>query len=263
MHLAELIVRAAVGAAVAVVVSLAGRRSQTLSGSGAAVGAAMGTIAMAAGWSWGALLLSLFISVSLLSRIRAVEKTQKVGGVVEKGGERDAAQIVANGAVFTTAALGSLIAPAPLWYAIAAGALSFSAADTWATEIGTLTRSDPYLITSGRRVPAGTSGGISLLGSFAAFGGALFIGAGTMFAAWPVSLVATLLGGIIGAFADSVIGATLQSRRWCGECRKPTERVIHDCGTRTTINGGIVWLNNDAVNTVCSAIGALVALLIS
>lgn len=222
----------------------------------------MGTIAITAGWSWGILLLSLFVSVSLLSRIGASEKAKRLDGLIEKGGERDAAQLIANGAVFTIAALGSLIAPSTAWFAIAAGALSFSAADTWATEIGTLARRDPVSIINGRRVPTGTSGGVSVLGILGALGGALFVGTEAVFAAWPVSLAATIIGGVGAAFADSLIGATLQTRRWCDRCNKSTERKVHDCGTLTRITGGIRWLDNDAVNALCSAIGALIALVL-
>ncbi|HEX6628079.1 MAG TPA: DUF92 domain-containing protein [Gemmatimonadaceae bacterium] len=242
--------------------SVLARRARALSSSGSLAAGVIGTIALTAGWSWGALLLSLFISVSLLSRLGAGEKAKRINDLIEKGGERDAAQIIANGAVFTIAALGSLIAPATGWFAIAAGAVSFSAADTWATEIGTLARHDPILIINGRRVPAGTSGGISVLGTLAALSGAVFIGVEAVFAAWPVSLAGIGIGGVGAAFADSVIGATLQTRRWCDRCNNPTERRVHDCGTPTRITGGIRWLDNDAVNALCSAIGALIALVL-
>lgn len=260
--MADLLVRGIVGVVVSLLVSLAGRRAHALSSSGAAAGVALGTIAITAGWSWGVLLLSLFASVALLSRFHGAEKEKKLAGIVQKGGERDAAQILANGAVFTIAALGSLIAPATAWYAIAAGALAFSAADTWATEIGTLSRGDPYSIVSGRRVPVGTSGGVSLPGILGAIAGGLFIAIEAMFAAWPISFAAVILGGIIGAVADSLLGATLQERRWCERCNTSTERNIHDCGTTTKINGGISGLDNDRVNAACSVIAALIALLV-
>ena len=260
--MADLLVRGVVGVVVSLLVSLAGRRAHALSPSGTAAGIVLGTIAITAGWSWGFLLLSLFASVALLSRFHGAEKERRQAGIVQKGGERDASQIVANGAVFTIAALGSLMAPGTAWYAIAAGALAFSAADTWATEIGTLSRSDPYSIVTGRRVPVGTSGGVSVAGSLGAIAGALFIAIEVMFAAWPISFAAVLLGGIIGAVADSLLGATVQERRWCERCNKATERTIHDCGTETKINGGISGLDNDKVNAACSLIGALIALLV-
>jgi uncharacterized protein (TIGR00297 family) len=248
-----------VGTAVSLVVSFVGRRAHALSTSGAVAGIVFGSIAIAAGWSWGLLLLSLFASVTLLSRIRAAEKAKRVGAMVEKGAERDGAQIIANGAVFSTAALLSLISPATGWYSIGAGALAFSAADTWATEIWILSPGDPYSITGGR-VPVGTSGGVSLMGTLGAIAGALFIAIEAMFAAWPVSFAGVVLGGIVAALTDSFIGATLQERRWCNRCEKATERTIHDCGTQTIINGGISGLDNDAVNAACSVIGALIAL---
>lgn len=253
--------RAVIGLLISLLVSLAGRRAHALTPGGSIAGATLGTIAITAGWSWGVLLLSLFASVTLLSRFRAAEKSKRVGAIVEKGAERDVTQIVANGAVFTAAALGSLIHPATGWYAIGAGALAFSAADTWGTEIGILSPGEPYSVLGGR-VPVGTSGGISVAGMLGAIGGALFIAVEAMFAAWPVSLAGVVLGGIISALADSFIGATLQERRWCDRCGKATERTIHDCGAKTKINGGISGLDNDTVNAVCSVLGALIALVL-
>jgi uncharacterized protein (TIGR00297 family) len=257
-----LIIRVAVGVAISIAISLLARRRRALTRSGAIAGTVIGTVAISAGWSWGALLFSLFISVTALSEFRSVEKSTRLGGLLEKGSERDAAQIVANGAVFTIAAIGNLISPADGWHAIAVGALSSSAADTWATEIGTLARNDPVSIVTGRRVPAGTSGGVSLGGTLGAVAGALFIGTEALFAGWPVSLAAVALGGVLAAFADSLIGATLQAKRFCPRCGKQTERAVHDCRTTTTFAAGLPWLDNDAVNALCSAIGALIVLLL-
>jgi len=48
-------------------------------------------------------------------------------------------------------------------------------ADTWATEVGVLSKSAPRLILSFKKVPQGTSGGVSILGTVAAFSGALIV----------------------------------------------------------------------------------------
>jgi uncharacterized protein (TIGR00297 family) len=150
-----------------------------------------------------------------------------------------------------------------MWFAIGAGALAASAADTWATEIGTLLAGRPISIISGRRVDPGTSGGISLAGTAAGIIGALFIAAAAGLASWPVPFVAVTIGGMAGALADSLLGATVQERRWCELCATSTERLIHSCGTPTTHTGGVAGFDNDAVNAVCSAVGALIALVLS
>ena len=101
------------------------------------------------------------------------------------------------------------------------------------------------------------------MGSVAGAGGALFIAAGAALAHWPVPFAAVALGGIAGALADSILGATLQARQWCDLCAKSTERLVHSCGTPTRRAGGVAGFDNDAVNAVCSAVGALVAFLLS
>lgn len=261
--LSEVLTRIASAAVLSVLAAFAARRAHTLAMTGAIAAAVVGTISLAAGWSWGALLIAMFISSSALSRFGQRKKAERVGSTVEKGGERDATQVLANGGVFAAAALGSLVAPSPMWYAIGAGALAASTADTWSTEVGTLVGGDPVSIISGRRVAAGTSGGISLFGTAAGAGGALFIAALATVAAWPAPFLAVAVGGMAGALADSLLGATVQARRWCDRCGKPTERLVHSCGTPTRHAGGLAGFDNDAVNAVCSGVGALVALLLS
>jgi uncharacterized protein (TIGR00297 family) len=248
---------------VAVAVTFAARRTRSLTMSGAVTAAIVGTLAIAAGWSWGFLLGSFFVTASALSRLGERRKMELVGAIVQKVGERDAKQVLSNGGVFALSALGYLILPSPIWYATGIGALAASTADTWATELGTLTGGEPLSIISGRRVPPGTSGGVTLVGSVAGAGGALFIAAGAALAHWPVPFAAAALGGIAGALADSILGATLQARRWCDLCAKSTERLVHNCGTPTRRAGGVAGFDNDAVNAVCSAVGALVAFLLS
>jgi uncharacterized protein (TIGR00297 family) len=261
--LTEVLGRAVIGAVLSAIIAVAARRARTLATSGAIAATVMGTISLAAGWTWGALLLTMFVPASALSRLGERQKAERVGPVVEKGGERDAGQVVANGGMYAVAALGSLLGPSPIWYAIGAGALAASAADTWATEVGTLAEGDPISIISGRRVAPGTSGGISLMGTAAGVGGALFIGAGAALTDWPVRFAAVALGGVAGTLADSLLGATVQTRRWCERCSESTERHVHSCGTPTRHRGGLVGFDNDAVNAVCSGVGALVALLLS
>lgn len=223
----------------------------------------VGTLSIAAGWSWGIILFAFFASGSALSKLGERRKADLIGSIVEKGGERDAVQVLANGGIFAAAAVAHLLSPSPVWLAIGSGAVAASAADTWATELGTLAGGTPISIVSGKRVAPGTSGGITFVGSVAAIAGAIFIAVVAALANWPVPFTAITVGGVAGALTDSLLGATIQMRRWCDLCAESTERLVHRCGTTTRPAGGLAGFDNDSVNTVCSAIGALVVLLLS
>jgi len=262
-QLKEMLVRAIAGFILAVAASFVARRARMLSMSGAATSVVVGALAIAAGWSWGILLLFVFVSASALSKLGERKKATLVGPVVQKGDERDAGQVFANGGIYAMAALGYIVFPSPVWQAVGIGALAASATDTWATEIGTLAGGEPISIVSRQRVPPGTSGGVTLVGTMAGAGGALFVAVAATLANWAVPFAAVALGGIAGALADSLLGATLQARRWCDVCAKSTERLVHNCGTPTRHAGGVAGFDNDAVNVVCSGAGALVTLLLS
>ncbi|MBD5656320.1 MAG: DUF92 domain-containing protein, partial [Candidatus Eremiobacteraeota bacterium] len=59
--------------------------------------------------------------------------------------------------------------------------------------------------------------------------------------------------------ADSVLGASLQSLRFCPQCRRPTEREPHGCGANTSQLRGLSWFGNDGVNFAATLVGAAVA----
>ena len=142
--------------------------------------------------------------------------------------------------------------------------MSAAAADTWATEVGTLYGGTPRSILTWRPVPAGTSGGVSLIGTLATFAGAAFVALLARALGWtPRVATAVVVGGIAGAMVDSVIGATIQARRWCDACEQETERLTHDCGTETRRLRGLSWFDNDVVNFVSNAAGGILAALLA
>lgn len=256
-------VRVLSGFAVAALIAAVGRRTRALSPSGATTAVLVGTAAVAAGWDWGALLIVFFLASSVLSRVRREQKRSAGGGIAAKGDERDAVQVLANGAVFAVAAVAFLVTGGAAWQAAGAGALAAATADTWATEIGMLAPWPPRSIVTLRVVPPGTSGGVTLLGTLGAVLGAACIELVALMLQWPEpAVVAALAGGIAGSLADSVLGAVVQQRRWCDTCEKGTEQRVHGCGTPTRIVGGVAWVDNDAVNAACTVVGALVAYLI-
>jgi uncharacterized protein (TIGR00297 family) len=226
----------------------------------------VGAAAVSAGWGWGALLVLYFVSSTLLSHAGSAEKARRIGGIVAKGGARDAAQVLANGGVFALCALGTLGTDSATAHALAvaaAGALAAATADTWATEVGTLVGGTPRTLLTWRSVPPGTSGAISAPGTAAMLAGALFIALAARALALTDALLAVAVGGVAGAMADSLLGATLQERRWCDACGRGTERRVHDCGAPTRAAGGLAVVDNDAVNLLATLVGAAAAALLA
>ncbi|MEA2575269.1 MAG: hypothetical protein QOH93_2567 [Chloroflexia bacterium] len=249
-----------------------GYRARALSASGAVAACVVGgTVFGFGGIPAAVLLVAFFASSSLLSFFRAGDPAKRrATETFEKGGRRDAAQVMANGGVAALAVLLSYFFPSTFFSGAFVGALSAATADTWATELGVLSKRRPRLLTTGAQVQAGTSGAVTLLGSVAAAVGTLFIGLsaallvrfpefGQLPAASEIAVVgAALIGGTAGSIADSLLGATIQARYYCPVCDKPTESKLHRCGTRTTLIGGLAWVNNDLVNLAATVTGALV-----
>ncbi|HUF25640.1 MAG TPA: DUF92 domain-containing protein [Gemmatimonadaceae bacterium] len=252
--------RVLIGLALAGAIAIGAHRARSLSTSGAVAAVAVGALCAAAGWSWVVALVAFFVTSTALSRWRAATKAQRTGAIVAKGGDRDAVQVLANGGVFASFAALSIVVPWHGWPVLAAGSIAAATADTWATEIGSLSPGQPRSILGWHPVPAGTSGGVSALGTLASVAGAGLIGGVVWLAGWsPAAVWGALAGGVAGSLADSLLGATVQARRWCPRCGQPTERLTHDCGSATTPGGGVPWVDNDAVNALSSAVGALVA----
>jgi uncharacterized protein (TIGR00297 family) len=261
-----MLARLGIAVTISLAIALLARRARALSIDGAVAATVIGALTLLAGWKWGVLLILYFASSSAMSRLGVNEKNARTKSVIEKGGERDAMQVLANGAVFAIAAALRILAPEHEigWVALGVGALAASASDTWATEIGTLFGGTPRSILGFAPVPPGMSGGVTLAGSVAAIVGAAFVALLAMALAWPARVaLAALVGGIAGSTLDSLLGATLQLRRHCDRCACATERAIHDCGAATRRAGGIPWLNNDTVNLICGAAGGLVALAVT
>jgi len=259
----SILTRLAVATAVALSIALLARRARALSVDGAAAATIIGALALLAGWKWALLLIFYFASSSALSRFGVDRKNTRTQSIIEKGGERDAMQVLANGAVFAVAAGLAVVAPEypTRWLALGVGALAESASDTWATEIGTLYGGTPRSILTFAPIAPGMSGGITVAGTIAALAGAVFVASVASALGWPIRVaIASFVGGVAGSTLDSVLGATLQVRNRCDRCDCATERVIHDCGATSRPVGGISWLGNDTVNLICGAVGGLLAL---
>ena len=196
-------------------VAAAGYFARTVTISGAIAGAMLGTAIMffagVAGW---VLLLLSFASAVVTSRM-GIARKRALGIDEARGGRRGAGNAIANTGVAAAAA-----AMSALTYAHDAGRLAFVAAlvagasDTIASEIGKAWGKRTFLITTLRRVPAGTSGALSLEGTLAGLAGAAAlaaIGAALGLTTWLLALV-VVAAATAGSLLESALGASLEDR---------------------------------------------------
>jgi uncharacterized protein (TIGR00297 family) len=261
----QLFIGLLIGFALAGAIAYLAYRVRSLSASGAwAAVLTGGLIFSLGGLPWAVLLLTFFISSSALSRLFSRRKSA-INEKFSKGSQRDWGQVFANGSLGALLAVAAGFWPGSAWpWFVFIGAMAAVNADTWATELGVLSRAQPRLISNGKRVEPGTSGGITLLGILATLGGAALVGIMAIAfnsASGAAGLLAALLGGLAGSLFDSWLGATVQTIYYCPTCEKETERFPrHTCGTQTRQVRGWSWLNNDWVNFACSLAGGVVAL---
>lgn len=253
---------------------------RSLSASGFAAAVLLGTAMYGLGSAvWFGTLIAFFMSSTILSKWKKKAKESAESGY-EKSGRRDAGQVAANGGAALLFCAAHAWSPNPLWWYAFLGVMAAVNADTWATEIGGLSKSPPRSIRTLKHVAAGTSGGISGLGLAASMAGGLFIGisAWALFFAVPGQLEPSgiasvwlqlfvwafigLAAGAVGSLADSLLGATVQQMFRCGVCGREVEQHRH-CGQSTIRIRGYAGWNNDAVNVAGSLIGGAAAVAIS
>ena len=258
-----LLTRVTLGLTLSLMIALVAQRRGSLSASGARAAVAIGALIFVGGGPfWFLTLVAFFVGSTLLGKVGRARKAS-IKRAFEKGDVRDALQALSNGGVAAACAIGMLVAPHPLWAAGFVGALATANADTWATELGVLSRAEPWSLTLLRRVPRGSSGAVSPLGLLVTVAGGLAIGLTAAIgadafgmSAAALVLVATL-AGVGGALLDSILGATLQAGYRCETCACASEGAVHVCGASTVHVRGLRWLDNDRVNLAATLGGAV------
>ncbi len=237
---------------------------------GAAAGAVLGTVIFTAGGPllW-LLLAAFFLSSNALTRLRTREK-EWLSRIQEKGGRRDAFQVIANGGVGMIAAVLLRTTNDPRWAVAFAVAFASANADTWASEVGVLSRASPVSLMSLRPVPRGMSGGVTLLGLAAGLGGSVLIavlfGLENLLVTRGVVAAARLAcvtagAGFLGCLIDSILGSTLQAQYAApGEPAggAVTERRVTR-GVENTLVRGLPFVTNDVVNAASITVAAAAA----
>ncbi|WP_128894740.1 DUF92 domain-containing protein [Longirhabdus pacifica] len=255
-----------IGASCSMVVSLLAIQLSMLSMSGAWAAVIVGTGMFTFGnLPWYGTLLSFFISSSLLSKWRKKQK-RKAERMYEKTGKRDALQVLANGGLGLVFCVLYYFFSYEWLIAAFLGTMATVNADTWATEIGGISK-NPRSVKTWKHVPAGTSGAVSTLGLFASVLGSLWIAMTYFLLSVVINIEDSLslfvitmcsMGGFVGALSDSIIGSRWQAQYRCTVCLEKMEKKSH-CGQPNDCISGMKWLNNDMVNVISSLIGAFVS----
>lgn len=260
------------GAVLAFLAAGGAYRFRLLTASGALAAFLLGAVTFGlGGWGWAVVLITFFLSSSLLSLFFKKRK-KSAESMYSKGGRRDAAQVLANGGLAGLFVIFHFFSPHS-WvaWAVFCAALAAANADTWATELGVLNPRKPTLIISGKPAEAGTSGAVSLVGTLASTAGAALIALLSWFlkpAGWNALsgfelVLWVTLCGLAGSLVDSILGATVQAIYYCDTCQKETEKhPRHGCGTETYLIRGKKWMDNDWVNLGCTLSASLLIIVI-
>ncbi|CAD7005996.1 transmembrane protein 19 [Ceratitis capitata] len=253
-------------------------RRKSVNKSGAVLGVLFAFILSLANHAFFASLAAFFFSSSRATKFRSHLKRKFEKDFKEGEGQRNWVQVLCNSGMATQLAIlylidcGSCERPINFtdeyrssWLGLAVmSAFACCNGDTWASELGSvLSKSEPFLITTRRRVPRGTNGGVSFHGLAASLGGGLFVGFayyltvrytvdGHILLSSPPQWPLIIFGGVAGLFGslvDSFLGATMQ---YSG---KDKEGKIAECpGLGVVHISGLRILDNHSVNLISSII---------
>ena len=184
-----------------------------------------------------------------------------LSAVVRKTGKKDLTEVFANGAWALLAIILFAVTRHPVFFAVSLISMSAGFVDSLASDVGTLSKMQPYDFLKRKHVQKGVSGGVTLLGSVASALGALGFAAATKLVCnlpwFSVFVIAGFL--YLGCIADSVFGSLIQVKYRCGVCGGITEKETH-CGMPTQRESGIGFVNNDTVNLLSGFVVFLLSL---
>lgn len=243
------------GTGLAVLIAVISYLTRSLTAGGAWMLVVTGTIVFGfGGISFGLPIVFFFVSSTFLSRLKSSRKAQALEAF-DKTGSRDYKQVLANGGIGAVSTVLYIITGWTGWYLVYLAAMGEACADTWATEIGTLSRQQPRHILNWQIVEPGRSGGITLLGTTAALAGSILT-VMTGYLAVKISsqpeisflaMTMSFSSGFLGSIIDSISGATWQAQfRNCYTGKITEKRFTR--GQKNTLISGLSFVDNDTVN---------------
>ena len=237
-------------------------------------------VVVMAGWSLWPLIIFLGLA-SLVGRWR-MNGARFIAGDLKEGKPRDRWQVLANGGLYLVCAVIAYAAEMDIaelfgvtlsdgfgekFRLLALISISASCADTLSSEVGQWLGGAPRSIITGKKMPKGVSGGVTMAGFFGAILGAVAVGLCICIDDWEV--LGNLMGwykmeifiavagfGVIGTLIDSILGDLLQAkyRSVDGELLDRPEG-----GDVKYPQKGFAFVSNDVVNFTTGLVVFIVA----
>ena len=247
------------------VIAVAAYLAKALSVSGSLSAFVMGVIVLWTTRFEGFLLFMLFfVSCTAVGKIsKKIRSSAKRTEIAEKKGQRrDYIQVLSNGLMATIAALFWFFSAKDTALIMFGAAVAEATSDTFAGEIGRLSKHDPVSIRNLKPVPVGMSGGVTFLGMLGAFLSSAVIAFCWYVSFQGVSIYAAslvCLMGFAGAVIDSYLGACVQAHYIDPDTGMLTENDEKN-GQKLELAQGIRWVDNDMVNLLSNTFSSVFAL---
>lgn len=190
------------------------------------------------GWNTALWLLGALLVLTLAATRYGRTAKEKLGTAEGRRG-RTAAQVTANIGIAAVCGMPHMVSPRfgagpvhEMWLIGMLAALGEATADTLSSELGQVLGGEPRLLTTRRRVPRGTDGAVTVMGTICGVAGAAIVAATAIPAlGFGLEEASIALGSaVLGLFVDSLLGEWVERRGWLG---------------------------NDAVNTLSTLVAAL------
>lgn len=209
-------------------------------------------------------LISFFLSSSILSKFKPNK---------EEPNGRNFIQVFANSGVALVFTVIYYLTTNSIFLVVAITSIAASTADTWGSEIGSLTKGQTYSILTLKKMSKGLSGAVSVGVTLASFMGALMIAVifnllylinskESILLLLEMGMMITI-SGFIGSILDSYLGVFLQAKY-----KDIKTGILRDYKMYTTdiLVSGLKYITNDMVNllmVIIISVGTYLILLIT
>lgn len=189
-----------------------------------------------------------FAIIAVVGKIRRKMLIKRGVDAPKKG--RNVVQVAINGLLTLILMVVYKITSMQVIFILSAISLAEAFADSMASDIGSLSRKEPWDIFRFKRVPQGISGGVSFIGTLTAVGSSVLVAVISYFEINNINAsIFIAIVGTLGTVIDSLLGSLLQALYRCRICGELTEKRIHHRHPTELVKGN-KFITNNMVNLI-------------